>query len=261
MKNVMFENKTSPFTFRIDPTLSPTPHFHKDIEMVYVIDGECQVFADRKIDTIKNGDIFVSFPNQIHYYEDCRQGQYFLAILSPEILFEIKNTLYDNVPKSNIIPAVTEEDFTKLLLDIPNIHCDYEQTIIAGMLNQVLGLILPRFELKPRIKTSNSAIQEILKFCSTNFADNITLESIADSMHMSKYHISHLFNDKLGLNFNTYLNTIRINTACDLLEDTDKKIADISEEVGFGSIRSFNRAFQSIMNMSPLEYRNQIKTN
>ena len=76
---------------------------------------------------------------------------------------------------------------------------------------------------------------------------------------MSKYHISHLFNNKLGISFNTYINTLRINTACDLLEETDKKTTDISEEIGFGSIRSFNRAFLQIMDMSPLQYRKLVK--
>jgi len=259
MKNIMFENKTSPFTFRIDPTLSPTPHFHKDIEMVYVIDGECQVFADRKRDIIKNGDIFVSFPNQIHYYECSRQGQYFLVILSPEILFEVKSTMYDNIPKSNIIHNVGCKKFMNLLLDLPNIDCEYSQTVIAGILNQALAYLLPEFDLNPRIKTSNTTLQEVLNYCSTNFANDITLDDIAEALHISKFHISHLLNDKLGLSFSTYLNSLRINEACDLLEDTDKKIADISEEVGFGSIRSFNRTFSTTMNMSPLQYRSRFK--
>ena len=44
-----------------------------------------------------------------------------------------------------------------------------------------------------------------------------------------------------------------------MLEDTETKISDISEDVGFGSIRSFNRAFKDTMNTTPLEYRSQFK--
>ena len=42
------------------------------------------------------------------------------------------------------------------------------------------------------------------------------------------------------------------------LNNSENKISDISEDVGFGSIRSFNRAFKSIMDMTPLEYGEQI---
>ena len=52
---------------------------------------------------------------------------------------------------------------------------------------------------------------------------------------------------------------LRIDKACDLLEETDKKTADISEDVGFGSIRTFNRAFLQISGITPLKYRNRYK--
>ena len=57
------------------------------------------------------------------------------------------------------------------------------------------------------------------------------------------------------LNFSDYINTLRVRRASRLLEKTDKKIADISEDVGFGSIRSFNRAFLDVMKMTPKEFR------
>jgi transcriptional regulator GlxA family with amidase domain len=122
-----------------------------------------------------------------------------------------------------------------------------------------MGMILPELELKPMIKTNNSTLQEVLLYCSSNFAEDITLDDVSGALHISKFHISHLLNEKLGLSFVTYLNTLRIHNACDLLEDTDKKMAEISADVGFGSIRSFNRAFQTAMNMSPSDYRNQFK--
>ena len=48
----------------------------------------------------------------------------------------------------------------------------------------------------------------------------------------------------------------RVREACHLLLYTDRKIADISEEVGFGSIRSFNRAFLKLIDLTPAQYRN-----
>ena len=257
MKNVMYENKTQPFTIRYDTTLTPTPHFHKDIELVFVVDGKCTVCADRKKEIVENGDIFLSFPNQIHYYENVKTGKYFLVIISPEILFELKEVLYNHIPKSNIIRDVANSQFIDLLLSSSDVDIKYSNTLIVGLLNQALAYLLPEFDLKPRIKTNNSTLQEVLNYCSSNFANDISLDDIANALHISKFHISHLLNDKLGLSFSTYLNSLRINEACDLLEDTDKKIADISEEVGFGSIRSFNRTFSTTMNMSPLQYRNQ----
>ena len=83
---------------------------------------------------------------------------------------------------------------------------------------------------------------------------------MAEGLHLSRCYISHLFNRKLSLGFNDYINMLRVQDACTQLLETDKKIADISEEVGFGSIRSFNRAFKNITGLTPLEYRANTKT-
>lgn len=259
MKEILFENKTAPFEFFRDINLIKTPHFHKEIEMVYCSSGSFYAYADRKKTFFRAGDFFISFPNQIHYYESQKDSRYLIIIFPADILFELKDTMYNFIPKNNILPQSQNSEFEQLLLSVADIKGKYGKTLIVGLLNQAAALFLPHLELAPRIKTSNTSLQEILKFCSSNFADDISLDDVADALHISKFHISHLMNDKLGLSFNGYLNNLRINSACDLLEDTDKKITDIAAEVGFGSIRSLNRAFQELMKMSPSQYRNQFK--
>ena len=120
--------------------------------------------------------------------------------------------------------------------------------------------MLPHFVLKNANFEKNSAFYGIMDFCTHNFTEQITLDSVAERLHLSKYYVSHLINRKLGQNFNEYINNLRINEACALLRETDKKIAEISEEVGFGTIRSFNRSFKQITDLSPAEYRAQIAT-
>lgn len=137
-----------------------------------------------------------------------------------------------------------------------NAHGEYVETTRVGLLNQIIAQLLCDFELKTRIKTDNPTLSEILNFCEQHFSEDITLEQVAKSLHLNKYHISHLINQKLGIGFSYYINTLRINAACDLLSTTDRKISDIVGDVGFGSIRSFNRSFTEIMHTTPIKYRN-----
>ena len=259
MKNIAFENRTQPFYFMKAKSLTTMLHFHKDIEIIYVLNGKSYACADRKKELIKSGDLFISFPNQIHNYQGTQIGDYLVIIFSPEILFDIKDIMYGNTPKSNVLHNMNGTEFLKLIETAYNDNSKYGRTLKAGIINQLIAIILMQLELKPRIKTNISTLQEILNYCSENFSGEITLDDVSDALHINKYHISHLLNDKLGLSFNAHINSLRINRACDLIEDTDKKMADISEEVGFGSIRSFNRAFFAIMDMSPIEYRNRFR--
>ena len=259
MKKIEYENRADTLTFASDMRLGPTPHLHKDVELIYVINGESHARADRKDEMIKTGDLFISFPNQIHYYEGSKTGEYLILIFSPDILFELKNILYDNVPKKNILCDMQNSEIVKLLLKAANTDGDYRRTFSAGLINQIMAMILPEIGIKPRIKTDNTTLQSILNYCQKNFAEELSLEKLAEDLHMSKYHISHLFSEKLNISFSTYISIIRIDAACELLEETDKKTSDISEEVGFGSIRSFNRAFMHLTGTSPLQYRSKFR--
>ena len=258
-KNVIYEYKSVSVTVSKDPYLSSTPHFHKEIEIIYVKEGNCTAYADKKLVTLTSGDLFIAFPNQIHYYENCIFGEYYVIIANASIFFELKDVFNNSVPSINKYSLKEHIYLTQLMDSLVFTQGKYKNTIISGILNQSIGLILPEIKLNPRIKTDNSTLQAVLAFCAEHFSEDITLDSVSESLHLSKYHISHLLNQKLGISFSSYINMLRIDKACDLLEETDKKTADISEEVGFGSIRTFNRAFLQISGITPLKYRSMYK--
>ena len=257
MQNYFVENKGKDIESFITDYLSPRPHFHKHIEIIYVINGHANAFADNRQTVINTGELFVAFPNQIHYYEHSSKGQYIVAVFLPELVYGLENLLLDNIPKSNALPKKAIGGCENLLLEYAEADGEFADSKRVGLMNLFLAQILPKYSLIPRVKTGNTTLQSVLNYCSENFAEDLTLDIVADALHISKFHISHLLNKKLEMSFSDYINNIRINKACFLLKNNDLKISDISEEVGFGSIRSFNRAFKQVMNMTPQSYRIQ----
>jgi len=259
MKEIFYEVKTEPFHISTDSVLSPLPHIHKEIELIYVIDGRCTARIDQKSFNAKSGDLIISFPNQIHFYESSLQGEYLLIIVNPDFVYGLGDIMKDNIPKSNILNFDKNDSHFLLFKNAENYIGEYKKAMFSGCITQALCLLMCELTLKTRSKSDNSTLQSILKYCSSNFNNDITLDDVSRNLHLNKYHISHLFNEKLCTSFNAYINLLRISKACDILQETNKKIADISEEVGFGSIRSFNRAFVNIMDTTPIKYRNQYR--
>lgn len=118
-----------------------------------------------------------------------------------------------------------------------------------------MSTVLPKMKLSKINSDSYDTLYKIIKYCTDNYKTNLTLESVADALNISKYYVSRLINSKLSLNFNEYINNLRISEASNLLLKTDMKIADISEDVGFETIRSFNRVFRQLNGCSPSDYR------
>ena len=258
--DVVYENKILPITCMLGSGLGRTVHMHKELEIVYVRHGRAVAYADKNSYRLNDGDMFITFPNQIHYYETLKGGEFIVLIFSPNILHGIASEVFGSVPDTNFFADGSGElanIFDKIYtLDIENRK--YADVGISGYVHVLMSMILPQVNLTTVRAEKNSAFHSVIDFCTQNFREDITLDTVADNLHLNKYYISHLINKKIHQNFNEYINNLRITEACNLLKETDMKIADISENVGFGTIRSFNRAFRQVMGASPAEYRMKI---
>jgi AraC-like DNA-binding protein len=72
---------------------------------------------------------------------------------------------------------------------------------------------------------------------------------------VSRSHLSHTFSQRLGTNFRSYVNALRIDQACEMLKGTEDSVTHIAYECGFESQRTFNRVFMEQCGLSPSEYR------
>ena len=139
-----------------------------------------------------------------------------------------------------------------------------ESNMTKKITKRILALLLAAMLVFPfaacgkkepeKIEEPNT-LSEIINYCNTRYKEKLSLESMERDLHISKYYISHVINEKIGKGFNEYVNSIRINEACRLLLESELTVKEISEKVGFGTVRSFDRAFKKQKNETAKEYR------
>ena len=88
--------------------------------------------------------------------------------------------------------------------------------------------------------------------------ENLTLDSVSKELGISRSRLSHLFSQKLHINFRQFLNTIRVEKACQLLQEPMKSVKEVCFECGFESTRTFHRAFLQEQKMTPGEFREKM---
>ena len=88
---------------------------------------------------------------------------------------------------------------------------------------------------------------------------DLCLGKVADTIGVSGLRISSLIQKEFHCNFKQYLNNIRMSEATRLLKETDRQISDIAYNVGYNSLTHFNRVFKQFFNLSPTEYRRNLK--
>jgi len=91
----------------------------------------------------------------------------------------------------------------------------------------------------------------------------LTADELASELKIPKHHLTQLFSRKAGMHFNQYINTLRIEHACDILKrgETELKLEELAFACGFNSKTSFNRNFKNHTGHTPSEYRELHKKN
>lgn len=98
----------------------------------------------------------------------------------------------------------------------------------------------------------------VKEYIETHYAQDLTLTMMAEYVHMNPYYFSAFFKKYSGENFKSYVTRVRLEKALPLLTSSNKKILDISMEVGFADTRAFSCAFQKAYNETPNSYRKRL---
>ncbi|UAL50218.1 MULTISPECIES: response regulator transcription factor [Metabacillus] len=98
-------------------------------------------------------------------------------------------------------------------------------------------------------------IRKALEYIASHYTENITLQSVADIVHLSKSYFSLYFKKQTGRNFVDYLIDLRIREAKRLLVENENRIYDVAEAAGFKDVKYFSKVFKKVTGLTPMAYR------
>lgn len=249
---------------------------------MYLIDGELDIITKDKVFSMKAGDT-VLFPPNTRYAPGDSKGciycfaDFYAAPAEPKPLyFKIDNS-YSYAPenytysysssKETVIsvgeytPAAeinrVGDIFAKCTeLNIPN-H-PFDKMLLDCYMKEVL-ICLSLNELND--SGFNPLFMKMESFIKQNYAQNIGLPEVAERLRISQSYAAKLFKKHTGARCCDYINSVRLSAAGGLLANTDMRIGQIAEAVGYRSPYYFSRMFAKEYGMTAREYRHKNKDN
>ena len=255
-------------------------HRHHSLEINYVLRGSGRYEIGDQIYPVERGDLFVI--NNLEYHQAVNESSDLLLmvlVFDSELVlsggedyalvrafYEWKKDFKHRIPASSAIVT----DIVPLLLEL---ETEWTQKqvgycmVIRALLLKLLAVLYRGFE------QTNGYAQSIRRFQSgyvrlapaialmeNNFREPLTLEEIAQTVHMNRNYFSTLFTQLMGCTVSDYLMRRRLKNAVLLLMSTDQSVISVAMDSGFRNVSYFNRTFHKHYGLPPGQYREHMRT-
>ena len=249
-------------------------HFHNYLEIGFCYEGQGRMLLGEEEVRFSGREFSVIPPNYPHTTDSDLGTVSRWEYLFVDVEGFLRNFLDTPVKADKVIQRIyskalfLEENqspsISAKILKIMNIMRDGEEFYLEeakGILASLLVEIarLNRRSEEERVEEEKgkltNMITRVQDFVSYHYMEDIKVEDLAKSCHISETHFRRVFTSYMKMSPLEYINTVRINTACELLQKTDEPVADIAHKCGFTTNSTFNRNFKQRMGVTPVEWR------
>lgn len=237
-------------------------HLQNAMEVVVMTSGQSTAICGSRRYLLSEGDLFVAFPNQVHGFENSGSSAGYVLIVPVSPNLSAYHTLLEQkVPAEPVLRKKALEG-TNLMALLEMAYQEWSRAsknLQQGYVLVLTDKLLSLLTLVDAQPVSGDALQSVLRFLNDHYREPLTRRSIARAVGYNESHLSHVFSQVLDTTLTDYITTLRINDALSLLTGTDLPVSQIALQLGFGSIRSFNRCFHRKMRLSPTAYRAAVR--
>lgn len=250
-------------------------HWHKHLEILLVLQGSINIRIGDDQYLLKENDLILINNNEIHNTTKTHEDNIVLALQIDtkhydryfngfsKRIFDCKSFMFEEGEQGRF--DIIRNHLAKIIWNL-NKRKQGHSLKIASELFLLAEHLLNNFHnellAEDRVEAISDDIHRlssIISYIDDNFDKGVTLQDVANNQNLNNYYLSHYIKKSLGITFQEYLNTLRLEKAVVLLVRTDKTITDVAFESGFPSTKSLNSLFRNMYNCTPSQFRKENK--
>ena len=240
---------------KCEPSHSYGPALRDHYLMHYILKGKGTFSANGKSYVLNENQGFLIHPNIITYYEaDEKEPWTYTWVGFRGIKAEV---LLENAGLDMDTPIFTYEGHAlKAYFEAFRVSENYKFSYdlrLQGYLSILLSELIEQNKGNTTQKSSQKEIyiKKTIQFIETNYSRTISIDSLSKYLGLNKNYFSTLFKEEMGQSPQEYIIKYRINKACQLLENKDLSISQVSRSVGYSDPLGFSKIFKKLKGVSP----------
>ena len=226
-------------------------HINAELEIVYVRQGTLTVNTDVGKIMLSSNEAMMILPYRLHGFEP--EGTIdAIVLMFPHSVIDGFDVTHNNAGLFKLTLSSNLKNYVDDIISTKNYDILSSKSVFYAFATEFAKLC------NGRLKTLNckSVVREIIAYISERvYCEDITLTDISKSLHINKTAVSNVFKEYIGVSPAEFVKTVRLQRSLTLLANPEVSVTDVAYRSGFGSIRSFNRAFFEAMHCTPTEYR------
>lgn len=245
-------------------------HWHQTFEICYVRKGQVRFLCGEKQIHAEKGDLVIICPNIPHgvffdFEEDC---EYDTLSFASDLLKASGRSAEYIEPLMNgsktLRPHITTtaSQYSLIYSTLENIFsCAKDATEKSDMLLKsemfcLFWLLEQEGAFCTEANNKNDHdLRPALDYINSHYQEQISISHLAALVSLSKNYFMNRFRQITGSTCVEYINKVRINAACEMLQSGKMPVTEVAFACGFGNLSNFNRQFRRITGRSPREYR------
>lgn len=259
------------------------PHIHEFIEISYVVNGSGKHYVDGYISDANKGDLFILDIDMGHkFYSESPEENLmtYNIMFTPDFIddtvficedfrhlnkFRMFKSFFPHIsPKYDLHFDSSEQEEIESIISV--IYKEYSAkktgyiTVVRGCLTALIARIMRGLsqysddDIVNFYSANHEMILKIIENMEQNYHNKLNLDELARVSLFSKGHLCNIFKKETGMTLSEYINRIRINEACKLIEnDPDVNLSKLAYKIGFGDYKRFYKTFKDITGMTPSE--------
>lgn len=228
------------------------PHFHKNMELIYVCRGTMDVTVNGICQTVQAGQAALILSNQIHAFSVPGDAEAWVSVFSEEYVPAFSVQVKGRQGSGCVF---TPEPSVDALLHSQMMGRDCSRLMRKACFYAVCDSFLRQVPLEARQEKTSFLVGQLLDWMAQHYTENISLKQASEVFGYEYHYMSRLLNKQFAISFSALLSAYRVERAVDLLQTTDYTVTRIAGLSGFQSIRSFHLCFKKITGKTPNDYR------
>lgn len=246
------------------------PHWHKEIEFVYMVDGEMNTVTNGHQQTIRSGELFLCNSKDIHV-TSVPDAQAIYKYLVVQLSYEhIKQYLAEDEPCYFTIAdhethELLTEQFKKLwelcrAEEEERFQCIKKTQIVL----EIYYLLFTRCRTTQlrqtnKISTGSHYAKQLIEYINQHYMENLSLDILAKEVGLSSQYLSKHFKNTTNMGIVQYINQVRLEHANNDLLNSGMNVTEAAINNGFPSVKTYIETCKKVYGMTPTILQKEYK--